>query len=97
MKFLFLACALATVPSMALGQNLQPQSVPVPASMATNAVLRSGTEVPLKLSEELTTKGKKLRVGQRFRMETAEPVVVQGATVIPLGSPAMGEITQVKK
>ena len=59
-------------------------------------MLRTGTEVVLKLSEELTTKGKKLRVGQRFHMETAEPVIVQGMTVIPVGSPAVGEITDVR-
>jgi hypothetical protein len=52
--------------------------------------------VPLKLSEELTTAGKKLRVGQRFRMETSEAVLVQGVTVIPVGSPAVGEITDAR-
>jgi hypothetical protein len=52
--------------------------------------------VPLRLSEELTTQGKKLRVGQRFRMSVAEPVIVQGVTVIPVGSPAVGEITDVR-
>lgn len=50
----------------------------------------------MKLLEELTTEGKKLRVGQRFRMETSEPVIVQGVTVIPVGSPAVGEITDVR-
>lgn len=59
-------------------------------------MLRVGTEIPLKLSEELTTKGKKLRVGQRFHLETAEPVLVNGVNVIPVGTPAMGEITEVK-
>ncbi len=29
-------------------------------------------------------------------METAEPIIVQGVTVIPTGSPAMGEITDVR-
>ena len=29
-------------------------------------------------------------------METAEPVIVQGVTVIPVGSPAVGEITDVR-
>jgi hypothetical protein len=29
-------------------------------------------------------------------METAEPVMVQGVTVIPVGSPAVGEITDVR-
>jgi hypothetical protein len=59
-------------------------------------MLRVGTEVPLRLSEELTTKGKKLRTGQRFHLETSEPVIVQGVTVIPVGSPAVGEITDVR-
>ena len=69
---------------------------PIQAPATTNAMLRVGTEVPLRLLEELTTKGKKLRVGQRFRMETSEPVMVQGAVVIPVGSPAVGEITDVR-
>jgi hypothetical protein len=58
--------------------------------------LRVGTEVPLRLVEQLTTKGKKLRVGQRFHLETSEPVMVQGVNVIPVGSPAVGEITDVR-
>ncbi|BCA57944.1 hypothetical protein [Sphingomonas sp. HMP6] len=69
---------------------------PIAAPSAANAVLRVGTEVPLKLSETLTTKGKMLRVGQRFHMEVASDIVVQGITVVPAGSPAMGEITDVR-
>jgi hypothetical protein len=73
-----------------------PAAAPIAAPVTTNAILRTGTEVPLRLSEELTTKGKRLRVGQRFRMETSASVVVQGVTVIPVGSPAVGEITEVR-
>lgn len=69
---------------------------PVTAPSTTNAVLRVGTEVPLRLSEELTTKGKKLRVGHRFHLQTSEPVVLNGVTVIPVGSAAVGEITDVR-
>ncbi len=61
-----------------------------------SAILRTGTKVPLKLNEELTTKGKKLKAGQRFNMEVTEPVLVDGQTVIPLGAPAVGEITDVR-
>src|SRR5687767_14137174 len=43
----------------------------IAASPTTNAILRVGTEVPLSLSEELTTKGKKLRVGHRFHLQTS--------------------------
>ncbi|HVF83924.1 MAG TPA: hypothetical protein VM913_07120 [Sphingomicrobium sp.] len=93
----FIACALLCAPVTAHAQVSAPVPSPVAvAPMTANAVMRTGTEVPLKLSEELTTKGKKLRVGQRFRMETSAPVVVQGATVIPAGSPAVGEITDVR-
>ncbi|MCL6729485.1 hypothetical protein [Sphingomonas hankyongi] len=69
---------------------------PIIAPATPNAILRVGTEVPLRLSEELTTKGKKLRVGGRFHLETSEPVMVQGVNVIPVGSPAVGEITDVR-
>lgn len=58
--------------------------------------LRAGTSVPLKTLTELSTKGKKLRVGDRFNLEVAEPVMVNGVTVIPVGSPATGEITSVR-
>jgi hypothetical protein len=69
---------------------------PIVAPVTTNAVLRVGTEIPLRLSQELTTKGKQLRVGDRFHLETSEPVMVQGVNVIPVGSPAVGEITDVR-
>ncbi|HEX8571230.1 MAG TPA: hypothetical protein VF759_00610 [Allosphingosinicella sp.] len=48
------------------------------------------------MREELTTKGKKVRVGYRFQLETSEPVIVDGVTVIPVGSPAVGEITNAR-
>jgi hypothetical protein len=69
---------------------------PIPAPVVTSAILRVGTEVPLRLTQELTTKGKQLRVGDRFHLETSEPVLVQGVNVIPVGSPAVGEITDVR-
>jgi hypothetical protein len=86
-------------------QALSGEGVPVSASSplpvaapppAGNAILRTGTEIPLRLDEELTTKGKTLRVGQRFHLETAEPVIVQGVNVIPVGTPAVGEVTEVR-
>jgi hypothetical protein len=70
--------------------------LPIAPPVTGNAVLRTGTEVPLRLEEELTTKGKQLRVGQRIHLTTAEPVMVNGVTVIPVGTPAEGEITDVR-
>lgn len=92
-----IACGLMVAPVSAFAQtavSAAPAAIAAPAT--GNAILRVGTEVPLRLSEELTTKGKKLRVGQRFRLETSAPVVVQGVTVIPTGSPAVGEVSDVR-
>jgi hypothetical protein len=70
--------------------------LPVVPTVTGNAILRTGTEIPLRLEEELTTKGKQVRVGQRFHLTTAEPVMVNGVNVIPVGTPAEGEITDVR-
>jgi hypothetical protein len=48
------------------------------------------------MSEELTTLKKAVRIGQRFNMEVAEAVTVNGVVVVPVGSPAIGEITEVR-
>lgn len=87
--------AVSSSASTSTGQAVAGRA-PASGIIAANAVLRNGTEIPLRVSEELTTKGKKLRVGNRFRLETSEPVIVQGVTVIPVGSPAVGEITDVR-
>ncbi|HYC95549.1 MAG TPA: hypothetical protein VEB39_07615 [Sphingomicrobium sp.] len=100
-----LACIASAVPAQAAQtatpaqpsvMMMAPQPAPVQPLPASNAILRVGTAVPVRLLEELTTKGKKLRVGHRFHMETSEPVMVQGVVVIPVGSPAVGEITDVR-
>lgn len=76
--------------------NTPAPSVVPQVAPSGQAVLRTGTEVPLRLSEQLTTKNKAVRVGQRFRMTVAEDIKVDGQTVIPVGSPAVGEITDVR-
>ena len=64
---------------------------------AMNApVLRIGTEVPVKLRTEFTTQHKGLKVGQRFEVETSEPVSLNGHLVIPVGTPGVGEVTSVR-
>lgn len=98
---LALSCATVSLGSVAAAQTA-PTAVPAPAVSATlrpasgENVLRSGTPVPLKMAEMLTTKGKKLKVGQRFNMEVAQAVEVNGVVVIPAGSPAIGEVTEVR-
>lgn len=72
----------------------QPVAIIQPASVAQ--VLRAGTEIPLITREELTTKKKQLRVGQRIQMEVSANVAHGGIVVIPAGTPAVGEITEVR-
>ena len=62
--------------ALALGSPAFAQTVttPIVAGAPDAAVLRAGTSVPLKMAEGLTTNGKKLKVGQRFQLEVAEPV-----------------------
>ena len=59
-------------------------------------MLRSQTLVQLRLREELTTKKKAVRVGQRFQMEVSEAVAINGVVVVPVGTPATGEVTEVR-
>jgi hypothetical protein len=63
---------------------------------AAGDTLRSGTEVPLVMSESITTNGKKIRVGQRIRLAVASDVRLGTSVVIPAGSPAEGEVTDVR-
>jgi hypothetical protein len=95
MKLRIVAGALLAA-SAPVAAQVMPAVSPIAAPNHGMAVLRTGTEVPLKLSEMITTKGKQLKVGQRVHMEVAEPVLVNGVIVIPAGSPAMGEITEVR-
>lgn len=102
MNLRYLACGLLLASSTLAAQTVvAPSPLAAPAaitapSYGNSAMLRVGTEVPLRLLEELTTGGKKLRVGQRFRLETSAPVMVNGVVAIPAGSPAVGEITDVR-
>ncbi|URW76937.1 hypothetical protein M9980_07015 [Sphingomonas donggukensis] len=94
-----LACASALAPAAVCAQTA-PAPAPVPATAtiaaSTETMLRAGTPIALKTAEPLTTEGKKLRIGQRVQLEVAEPVMIGSTVVIPAGSPATGEITDVR-
>lgn len=92
-----------TMISLAFGASMlavcataQPQAQLVSAMPAGAAVLHAGTSIPLRMREAITTKGKMLKVGQRVQLEVAENITMNGQTVIPAGSPAVGEITTVR-
>jgi hypothetical protein len=59
-------------------------------------MLRVGTPIPMKLSEPLTTEHKKLKPGQRFEIETADAISLNGRVVIPAGTHGVGEVTDVR-
>lgn len=91
---LLTSSALAQVVAQPIAPAAAPVAVIQPA--AAENILRAGTEIPLITREELTTKKKQLRVGQRFQMEVSANVTQGGVTVIPAGTPAIGEITEVR-
>ena len=65
-------------------------------SAPTDNVLRAGTEVPLIMAESISSNNKTLRSGQQIRMQVAASVMLGSVTVIPVGSPATAEITEVR-
>lgn len=94
-----LTAAIVAMPALAQAVSTQPPSTVQAAvleMMPQPNILRAGTEIPLLLREELTTKKKKLRVGQRIQMEVAANVNMNGIVVIPVGTPAVGEITEIR-
>ena len=97
MKTILVAGALYALSVPAAAQTIQPAILPIAAAPASAlAVLRAGTPVSFKLLEEVTTKHKAARIGQRINLEVSAPVDVNGVTVIPAGTPAWGELTGVK-
>ena len=72
------------------------QNVTIVQQVASDNILRAGAPVPVALSEHLTTKGKKLKVGQRVQLEVAQDVLLNGRVVIPARSPVEGVLTEVR-
>ncbi len=85
--------AVTTLPVQAA-----PATAPVIAAIALPAqtFLKAGTAISLRTLDTLTTKKKKLKVGDRFQMEVAEAIIVENAVIIPAGSRAVGEVTAIK-
>lgn len=86
--------AQSSVQVGALQQVVKPTAII--AAPVQESVLRAGIEVPLRTREELTTKKKALRVGQRIQLEVANNIESGGMVVVPSGTPAVGEITEVR-
>jgi hypothetical protein len=86
--------AIQPAPSAAIAPAA-PQAVIM--SPATSNVLRAGIEVPLRMEEGLNSNDKTVREGQQFRMSVANNIMLGNVVVIPAGSPATGEITDIRR
>jgi hypothetical protein len=88
--------AIAIATAAVNAQTAAPQPAPLILAAPNENVIRAGTEVILRTREELSTKKKKLKVGYRFQMEVAEPLRLNNQIIIPAGTPAVGEVTEVR-
>lgn len=85
-----------TVSAQEPASNPPSQNAPLIVGNTAPPMLRIGHEISLRTLVELTTLKKALAVGQRVPLEVAESVMINGQVVIPVGTPAMGEITTVR-
>ncbi|AKM06131.1 hypothetical protein AM2010_37 [Pelagerythrobacter marensis] len=71
-------------------------AVPVQALRAPpqpKTVLPAGTEIPLKMTQDVTTKGRGWEEGDQFNLAVAAPVMLGDFVVIPAGTKGVGRIT----
>lgn len=96
--FAFVALAQAAAPASTQPAALAPATPQaVILSSPNESVLRSGAEVPLRILETVNSNNKSLREGHRIRMEVAQNVMLGNSVVIPAGSPATAEVTEVRR
>jgi hypothetical protein len=67
-----------------------------PSVEAATRVVRGGSQIRVQFLHEITTEDKASKVGDRPRLEVAENVVIDGVTVVPKGTPVVGELTAVR-
>lgn len=87
------AAALFAVPVVSHAQSAPLEVQRADEVPSGNAVLPANTEVLLKMSQEVTTKGKTWDEGDTFKLSVVKDVMLGDYVVIPEGSPAFGRIT----
>ncbi|MGB3806984.1 MAG: hypothetical protein WA936_07280 [Erythrobacter sp.] len=93
-KFLLAAsAALIAVPAIAQDAAPAPAPLPVQQAQVGNAVLPAGTEILLKMTQDVTTKGRTWEEGDTFILNVVHDVTLGDYVVIPRGSKAVGRIT----
>lgn len=94
MKSYVFAAIAGTIAAPAIAQEAAP--VPVQAVRAApqpEFVLPAGTEIPLKMSQLVTTKGDSWDEGDQFYLTVASDVMLGEYVIIPQGTRATGRIT----
>jgi hypothetical protein len=93
MKLLIAAAGVLLISGPALAQQYQSNPSEQAATAKPQLMLPANTEIVLRMSDDLTSKGGKIDAGHMFRLTVAYDVRVQGTVVIPSGTPAVGEVT----
>lgn len=91
------AACIMLLASTAAAAQVQPQpqeALVAKVEAATGASLKQGTEIRLETVGELSSN--RSRVGDRIDLEVRDAVRLDGQTVIPAGTRAIGEITRRK-
>lgn len=90
------ACLLLSANVTAAAQEAVTPTLlqPAPAGAAQPPHWVQGTAVELMVLREVNSRS--ARAGDRFRLRVNAPVVLEGATVIPVGSSAWGEVISAK-
>jgi hypothetical protein len=63
-----------------------------PEPLRREVVIPKGTELHVRIDESVDTK--RNRAGDQFRASLAEPIVLDGKTVVPKGTPFVGHVTE---
>jgi hypothetical protein len=95
MKFSIFSLALAGWSGLAFAQQTD-APIPVQAVQAApepETFLPAGTEIPLSMSQTITTKGDSWDEGDQFYLTVASNVMLGDYIVIPQGTRAVGRIT----
>jgi hypothetical protein len=90
---LAVSAALVLTPIAAAAQDAPLAVQRADVAPAGNAVLPANTEVLLKMTQEVTTKGRTWKEGDTFKLSVEKDVMLGDYVVIPEGSPAYGRIT----
>lgn len=89
------AAALNCAPVAICAQEVAERALPAPAGATRHLVVAALTPVTLEILAEQSSGASK--AGDRFPLRLAEPIVVDGAVIVPAGAPGEGEVVHAKR